>query len=277
MVINQIQQLLAASMPQSAIIKMGDDKLILRTTDEFEGFYTTIQLLSETSCLFMHPAAPYETSGQAKVFLNHFNDITPAGSDITFLDDTISKCIMAVLACRITDDEWLIDHVYSILLSFVHTVKTVRYSLAKVILDTIAPAQINRPERALLYLSLMPVYDEGAFSHQESDILPIDWEDVRTLWRRSQTVILLPRMASSSHEQLFEEIMETLKRHLGGRKGYAICYYGFPPYADGEEEFPYFSFRARIRSMFGCQVLDGFRFYLAKGSHITALIAILKP
>lgn len=263
-------------MPQSAIIKMGDDKLILRTTDEFEGFYTTIQLLSETSCLFMHPAAPYETSGQAKVFLNHFNDSTPAGSDITFLDDTISKCIMAVLACRITDDEWLIDHVYSILSSFVHTVETVRYSLAKMILDTIAPAQINRPERALLYLSLMQVYDDEAFSRQETGIMPIDWADVRTLWRRSQTVILLPRMEGSSYKQLLEKVWKTLGQYLEGRKDAVICYYGFPIDDSGDDVFPIFDLPKRIRSTYGSQVLVGYRFYLAKGSHFTALVAILK-
>ena len=276
MVINQIQNRLAASMPQAAIIRMDNDKLIVRTMDEVEGIHTTIHILSETSCLFEHPAAPYETSGQAEVFLDHFNESTPASSGITFLDDKISKCIMAVFACRITDDEWLIDHVYSILSSFVQTVKTIRNSLAKVILDTISPAEIIRPERSLLYLSLMQVYDDEAFSRQETGIMPIDWADVRTLWRRSQTVILLPRMDGSSYEQLLEKILATLGQYLRGRKDSVICYFGLPPYADGEEGFPYFSFRDRIRSIFGCQVLDGFRFYLAKGSHITALIAIFK-
>ena len=180
MEINQIQNMLAASMLQSAIIRMGNDKLILRTTDEVEGIPTTIHLLSETSCLFKHPAAPYENSGQAKVFLDHFNDSTPVGSGITFLDDTFSKCIMAVMTCRFTDDEWLIDHVYTILSSFVHTVKTVRKSLAKVILDTIAPAHISRPERSPLYLSLMQEYDGEAI--KEWDMPWVHLSDLKS-WR----------------------------------------------------------------------------------------------
>ena len=263
-------------MPQSAIIRMGDDKLIVRTMDEVEGIHTTIHLLSETSCLFKHPAAPYETGAQAKVFLDHFIGSIPAGSDITFLDDKISKCIMAVIACRITDDEWFIDHVNTILSSFVHTVKTIRNTLAKVILDTIAPSQITLPERSLFFLSLMPVYDEDAFSCQESGILPIDWEDVRTLWSRSKTVILLPRIDGFSYELLFEKIWKNLGQFLGGRKDSVICYYGFPPYADGDDVFPFFSFRERLHSKFGCQVLEGYRFYLAQGSLFTALVAILK-
>lgn len=258
----------------SKVIRMGDDHLMVPTEFGLDGIYSTVSLLGESGCLFKHPAALYETPSQAELFLDKCNTTPIEHTGIEFHDDPIAKCIMAVKKYKVNNKWTFLRNVADDLMAFAYCVKAIRDSMANLVLDTISPVSIDAPERSLLYLSLMQPY-ESPWGWGWNTYL-IDWNDVRTIWKKSKAVLFVPQIDSLGPGGLYSRIVDGIKDYSGGEASSLIIYFGLPSSADTSDLMSVLETANKLRTQNGYHILYCERNHLHWDSPYTALVAILK-
>ena len=160
------------------------------------------------------------------------------------------------------------------LIEFANCVKAVRDSMATLVLDTISPVSIDSPERSLQYLSLMQPYESpwgwGWGTHL------IDWNDVRTIWKKSKAVLFVPQIDSLGPGGLYSRIVDCIKDDSGGEASSLIIYFGLPSSADTNDLLSVMETANKLRSQDGYHILYCERNHLYWDAPYTALVAILK-
>lgn len=273
MEIEQLKQAFEKSNHFSEITQIGDDTLILPSETWMDGIHTTIRMAGDSNCVFQHPAVLYETAEQATLFLQKCKESAIAHSDIEFYDDPVSKCIMAICRKQITCAAKFLNDVDKSLMDFVDTVKAIRNSIATSVWDAIAPVIIDCPTRSLFYLSLMQPYDcPWGWSGLWNSF--IDWNDVRTVWKRSKSVLFIPLI----EDHIEKTIAENIEQFLKGDPGYLVAYFGLVSYAsDTCDVLGIEDMTRRFFPQYGCRTLRGIKIIDSFASpHKIALVSILK-
>lgn len=258
----------------SNVLRIGDDKLVVASEFGLDGICSTVSLVGKSGCIFKHPTVFYETPAQAMLFLNGCNSTSMAHPGIEFYDDPIDKCVMAVKKCKINCMWSFMKKVADELADFVYGVKAIRDSLAKLVLDNIAPVSIEDSRRSLLYLSLMPAYESRWGWGWNTN--PIDWNDVQTIWENSKAVFFVPQLESIGPGGLYSRIVDCIKDYSGGEASSLIIYFGRPSSADTCDDLSVMETANKLRSQDGYHVLYCVRNHLCWDASYTALIAILK-
>ena len=272
--IKQIQIALRKSGMFSGFIRMGEDKLMFPSELGMYGTFTTLSLVGESGCMIKHPVIPYETTEQARVFLDECTKSSVEHSQMEYYDDPISERIIAVLCINIKSEKRFLETIASTVASLVCAVKGVRDSIANVVMDAISPVEIDCPTRSLFYLSLMSSY-ECPWGWSSTWGGQIDWNDVKTVWNHSKSVFFLPFLKEGN---LYMQISEHIEQFLKGEPGYLVAYFGLPYYAaDTSDALGVEDMMRRFNSRYGCRGLSGIKMVdsLSAPPKI-ALVSILK-
>lgn len=272
--LKDIKEKIEESMPGIGVIQISDEKLIIPNTYGLDGIHSTLSLYGESNCLLKHPAILYEKADQASIFLSICNSKAPQYPGIEFLDDPISKCIMAVKPLNIMSESGFLKSIPDELADFIFSVKAIRDSMATVVLDTISPVSIEEPARSLFYLSLMQSYD-CPWGWNTMWNGHIDWNDIRTVWRQSKSTRLIPLIKDGG---IYDTISKEVELFLNGVPGYVVAYFGLPYYAyDTCDMMAIDNIARRLYSQYSCHVLKGVKVVDSMAApHMIALIAILK-
>jgi hypothetical protein len=272
--LKDIKEKIEESMPGIGVIQISDEKLIIPNTYGLDGIHSTFSLYGESSCLLKHPAILYEKTDQASIFLSICDSKAPQYPGIEFLDDPISKCIMAVKPLNIMSESGFLKSIPDELADFVFSVKAIRDSMSTLVLDTVSPVSTDDPTRSLFYLSLMQSYDcpwgwNTMWNGQ------IDWNDIRTVWRQSKSTRLIPLIKDGG---IYDTISKEVEIFLNGAPGYVVAYFGLPYYAyDTCDVMAIDIIARRVYSQFRCHVLKGVKVLDSIAApHMIALAAILK-
>ena len=272
--LKDIKEKIEESMPGIGVIQISDEKLIIPNTYGLDGIHSTLSLYGESNCLLKHPAILYEKVDQANIFLSICDSKAPQYPGIEFLDDPISKCIMAVKPLSIRNERRFLRDVAKIHADFVFSVKAIRDFMATIVLDTVSPVSTDVPTRSLFYLSLMQSYDcpwgwNTMWNGQ------IDWNDIRTVWRQSKSTRLIPLIKAGG---IYDTISKEVELFLNGAPGYVVAYFGLPYYSyDTCDMLGIDDIARRIYSQHRCHVLKGVKVVDSMAApHMIALAAILK-
>lgn len=272
MVLEQIYKSLTESLAYMDRIQIVGEELIVLDSFGINGLHTCITLPDNNRCMFRYPVVLYENSNHSALLLSSCKD-NVSDFDVSFQNDLSKKCIWAIEMQSIQDENCFLRSVGENLTAFVYYVKSIRDALVDVVLESISPVCLDCTERALFYLSLIQHPIKGL---SQSGMMPIDWTDIRTIWKRSKSVVLIPKIRCLEPESLFENISAQIKQFLGKEPGTVLAYYGFPSSADTSELQIILGIRDWLYSKYGCNILYGFHTNRLSGEPYTVRMAIFR-
>lgn len=272
--LGQIQKSIFESDNHFDCIGLGEDRLVIPSEYGLEGVYSSILLAGEKKVLIKHPAIIYDNPGQKALFLDYFKSTEEEHHDMEFADDPYTKSIVAIRQWAVDDEEAFMRTINSKILDLVYAVKKIRTSLAKQIWDTVAPTTLSNSIQSLMYLSLMQDYDAGDYGYSMRDIMPIDWNDIRTRWKHSSKVTFLPIVKSDNPETFYDKVMEQCAQYMEKGTNSAMIFFGFPSIADASKSLLIQEIRGQLHTSFACHTLWGYRNLFTPDASYTALITI---
>lgn len=274
MILEQLHHNLVASLHCHHPIQINNnEEMIIPELIARDGVDCFVCLTSNQCCIFKIQVVLYEHSAFALTLLSFCKEIGADFLDIEFQDDPLSKSIIAIQKHLIKNEELFLERANSLFLGFAYTVKHIRNSIANVALKISSPLFVHSPERSLFYLSLMQPSIEHIYQKIE---LPIDWNDILTLWKNSHSVVFVPQIQCDSSNGLIDNISDVIKPYSDNSESkMCLSYFGLPIREDSNDLQTIFDIRERLLCNFGySSFLFGYN-YGVNSTPYTAQIAIL--
>lgn len=136
--------------------------------------------------------------------LNYIDDAASIAQAISFEDNEVNRMIIAFIPISTSIDEHEYEAVYDHLTCYIEELREV--FLAGPLIQCMPNTEIEDKSRALFYLTSIRMYQSSTTA-----ICPLDWLDIKKLWRRSSRFFFYPIIGADTISSLLSLIMEYIE------------------------------------------------------------------
>ena len=134
-------------------------------------------------------------------FINYIDDAASIAQAISFENNEASKTIIAYISISTSIDEHEYETIYNHLACYIEELREV--FLTGPLIQCMPNTEIEDKSRALFYLTSIRIYQSST-----TVIFPLDWFDIKKLWKRSSRFFFYPIIVADTISSLASRILE---------------------------------------------------------------------